>query len=101
MGFRRIRLDVGEIQVERLEDSTLSLPANEDNRIVSSRKVFVGNCVCLESCASEDGRVFGWEIFVDLEIQALVSRGRSTVPSRVSSAAYARAASMSAFVSGG
>jgi hypothetical protein len=41
------------------------------------------------------------KIFVNLELQALVSSGRSTVPSRANSAAYARAASMSASVKAG
>ena len=45
--------------------------------------------------------MFRRKIFVDLELQALVSSGKSTVPSRANSAAYASAASMSASVNAG
>ena len=43
--------------------------------------------------------VFCWKILVDFELQALISSGKSTVPSRVNSAAYANAASISGSVS--
>jgi hypothetical protein len=44
-------------------------------------------------------RVFCWKILVDFELQALISSGKFTVPSRVNSAAYANAASTSGSVS--
>jgi hypothetical protein len=44
---------------------------------------------------AKDRGVLRLKIFVDFELQALVSKGRSTVPSRASSAAHASAAAIS------
>jgi hypothetical protein len=52
-----------------------------------------------ETRPTKDRRVFCWKILVDFELQALISSGKSTVPSRVNSAAYANAASISGSVS--
>jgi hypothetical protein len=47
------------------------------------------------------GAYCSWTVFVDFKLQALISSGKSTVPSRVHSAAYANAASTSGSVSAG
>jgi hypothetical protein len=47
------------------------------------------------------GAYCSWTVFVDFKLQALISSGKSTVPSRVNSAAYANAASTSGSVSAG
>src|SRR6266566_5299645 len=52
-----------------------------------------------EACTAKDRCVFCWKILVDFELQALISSGKSAVPSRVNSAAYANAASISWSVS--
>jgi hypothetical protein len=49
--------------------------------------------------AWRDRRVFCWKILLDFELEALISSGKSTVPSRVNPAAYANAASISGFAS--
>jgi hypothetical protein len=62
------------------------------------------NCrdrICFEACLAKDRRVFCWKIFVDFKLQALTSSGKSTVPSRVNSVAYANAASIPGSVSAG
>jgi hypothetical protein len=62
-------------------------------------KFLVGNRIRFETCPTKDRCVFCWKILVDFELQALISSGKSMVPSRVKSAAYANAASTSGSVS--
>ena len=80
-------MDIAEIQVESDQNAALTPAPGSDNRVIVSRQVFAGNGVRVKSCLFQDGSVFEREILVDFELQALVSRGRSTTPSRVSSAA--------------
>src|SRR5258707_11044217 len=58
-----------------------------------------GDRIRVETRSAKDRRVFCRKILVDFELQALISSGKSTVPSRVNSAAYANAASISGSVS--
>jgi hypothetical protein len=83
--------------------STHDLPRGNARRAPNRQhqKVLVGDRICFEACLAKDRRVFCWKIFVDFKLQALISSGKSTVPSRVNSAAYANAASISGSVSAG
>src|SRR6266853_2271675 len=51
----------------------------------------VGDRIRFETRPTKDGRVFCRKILVDFDLQALISSGKSTVPSRVNSAASANA----------
>ncbi len=57
---------------------------------------FIPNRVSLIPKSAKRCRCFSREILVNLEFQALCSSGRSIVPSRANSAAYASDASRSA-----
>ena len=70
-------------------------------RIGGTREFLVGDRIRFETRPTKDRRVFCWKVFVDFKLQALISRGKSTVSSRVNSAAYANAASTSGSVSAG
>ena len=70
-----------------------------EHRIAGTREFLVGDRIRFETRPRKDRRVFCWKILVDFELQALISSGKSTVPSRVNSAAYANAASISGSVS--
>ena len=84
---RRVGLDVREIQIQRDQDPVFRTTANKEDGIVCSRKVLLRHSCRLETCFAKERRTFRGEILVDLKFQAVVSRGRSTVPSRASSAA--------------
>jgi hypothetical protein len=94
MGFWRVCLDIREVQVQRHQHTIFRAATLGEYRIASSRKSLVGDRICFEACLAKDRRVFCWKIFVDFKLQALISSGKSTVPSRVNSAAYANAASI-------
>jgi hypothetical protein len=64
-------------------------------------KFLVGNRIRFETRPTMDRCVFGWKILVDCELRALISSGKSPVPSRVNLAAYANAASISGSVNAG
>ena len=72
-----------------------------EHRIAGTREFFFGDRIHFETRPTKDRRVFCWKILVDFELQALISSGKSTVPSRVNSAAYANAASISGSVNAG
>jgi len=80
-------LHIGEIQIQRNQDSAFCAAALEERRIRCSRKPLFGDCCRFKACVAEYPRAFFREILVDFEFQALVSSGRSTVPSRASAAA--------------
>ena len=101
MGFWRVCSDIREVQVQRHQHTIFRAATLGEHRIVSTRKFLVGDRICFEACLAKDRRVFCWKIFVDFKLQALISSGKSTVPSRVNSAAYANAASISGSVSAG
>ena len=61
--------------------------ALRDDRVIGAAQSFMVNCVCFETRLAEQDGAFSRKVLVDLESQALISRGKSTVPSRVSSAA--------------
>jgi hypothetical protein len=73
--------------------------SREQRRQGGHHHLMVGDCIRFETLSTKDRRVFCWKILVDFELQALISSGKSTVPSRVHSAAYANAASISGSVS--
>ena len=81
--------------------STRDLPCSNARRAPNRwhRKFLVGDRIRFETRPTKDRCVFCWKILVDFELQALISSGKSTVPSRVNSAAYANAASISGSVS--
>jgi hypothetical protein len=76
MGFWRLCWDIREIQVQRHQHA------------IFRAATFVGDRIRFETRSAKDRRVFCWKIVVDFELQALISSGKSTVPSRVNSAAY-------------
>lgn len=84
---RGICLDVGEIQIQRNEYSSLRSTTIEEQRIVCSREPLLGDGYRFKACFAKYQGAFRREIFVDFELQALVPSGRSTVPSRANSAA--------------
>lgn len=86
-GPRRIRFDVSKLQVQSHQNAALSSTARDYNRVIGAGEVFVANRVGLKANPLEKLGVLLREVFVDLEFQTLDSRGRFTVPSRVSSAA--------------
>ena len=96
MGFWRVCLDIREVHVQRHQHTIIRAATLGEHRIASTRKFLVRDRICFEACLAKDRRVFCWKIFVDFKLQALISSGKSTVPSRVNSAAYANAASISA-----
>jgi hypothetical protein len=83
----RVCLDVCEIQVQRDEYSAFRATALEEHEVIRSRKVLLGDGCRFEACLAKNQSTFRGEIFVDFELQAVVSSGRSTVPSRANSAA--------------
>ena len=99
MGFWRVRSDIREIQVQRHQHAIFRAATLGEHRITGTREFFVGDRIRFETRPTKDRRVFCWKILVDFEFQALISNGKSTVPSRVNSAAYANAASISGSVS--
>jgi len=101
MGFWRVCLDIREVQFQRHQHTIFRAATFGEYRIASTRKFLVGDRSCFEACLAKDRRVFCWKIFVDFKLQALISSGKSTVPSRVNSAAYANAASISGSVNAG
>jgi len=99
MGFWRACLDIGEIQVQRHQHAIFRAATLGEHRIAGTREFLVGDRIRFETCPTKDRRVFCWKILADFELQALISSGKSAVPSRVNSAAYANAASISGSVS--
>jgi len=99
MGFWRACLDIGEIQVQRHQHAIFRAATRGEHRIAGNREFLVADSIRFETRPTKDRRVFCWKILVDFELQALISSGKSTVPSRVNSAAYANAASISGSVS--
>jgi hypothetical protein len=99
MGFWRVCLDIREIQVQRHQHAIFRAATLGEHRIAGTRKFLVGDRIRFETRPPKDRCVFCWKILVDFELQALISSGKSTVPSRVNSAAYANAASISGSVS--
>jgi hypothetical protein len=73
----------------------------ESTESLGTPESLVGDRIRCETRTAKDRRVFSWKILVDFELQALISSGNSTVPSRVNSAAYPNAASISGPVSAG
>jgi hypothetical protein len=99
MGFWRVCLNIREIQVQRHQDTIFRTTTLKEHRIGGTRELLVGDRIRFETRPTKDRRLFCWKILVDFELQALISSGKSTVPSRVNSAAYANAASISGSVS--
>ena len=99
MGFWRVCLKIREIQVQCHQHAILRAATLGEHRIAGTREVLVGDRIRFETRPTKDRRVFCWKILVDFELQALISSGKSTVPSRVNSAAYANAASISGSLS--
>ncbi len=99
MGFWRVCLKIREIQVQCHQHAILRAATLGEHRIAGTREVLVGDRIRFETRPTKDRRVFCWKTLVDFELQALISSGKSTVPSRVNSAAYANAASISGSVS--
>jgi len=87
MGFWRVCLDIREIQVQRHQHAIFRAATLGEHRIAGTREFLVGDRIRLETRPTKDRRVFCWKILVDFELQALISSGKSTVPSRVNSAA--------------
>ncbi len=99
IGFWRLCSDIREIQVQRHQHAIFLAATLGEHRITGTREFFVGDRIRFETRPTKDRRVFCWKILVDFELQALISNGKSTVPSRVNSAAYANAASICGSVS--
>ncbi len=99
MGFWRVCLDIREIQVQRHQHAIFRAATLGEHRIAGTREFLVGDRISFETCPTKDRHVFCWKILVDFELQALISSGKFTVPSRVNSAAYANAASISGVAS--
>ena len=93
-GILEVCLDIREIPSPT--SSTRDLPCGNARRAPNRWHTRVS---CFETRPTKDRCVFCWKILVDFELQALISRGKSTVPSRVNSAAHANAASISWSVS--
>jgi hypothetical protein len=91
-------LDIREIQVQRHQHAIFRAATLGEHRIAGTREFLVGDRIRFETRPAKERRVFCW-ILVDFELQALISSGKSTVPSLVNSAAYANAASISGSVS--
>jgi len=101
MGFWRVCLDICKIQVQRHRHAIFRAATLGEHRIAGTREFLIGDRIRFEACTAKDRCVFCWKILVDFELQALISSGKSTVPSRVNSAAYGNAASIFARVSAG
>jgi hypothetical protein len=82
MGFWRACLDVREIQVQRHQHVIFRPATLEEHRIAGTREFLVGDRIRFETRSAKDRRVFCRKILVDFELQALISSGKSTVPSR-------------------
>ena len=88
-----------KFQVQRHQHAIFRAATLGEHRIAGTREFLVGDRIRFETRPTKDRRVFCRKILVDFELQALISSGKSTVPSRVNSAAYANAASISGSVS--
>src|SRR5438874_1100392 len=86
---------VGKIQIERHKRPMLCLAPIEQVAISGSSKTFIRRAICLKTYFSKYQRELARKVLVNLKFQDFVPRGSSTVPSRASSAAYAKAASTS------
>ena len=101
MGFWKVCLDIREVQVQRhqhtiFREATLGEHSNRQHQKFSRRRPYL-----FEACLAKDRRVFCWKVSSILNFIVLISSGKSIVPSRVNSAAYANAASTSGTVSAG
>src|SRR5258706_14393292 len=96
MGSGGIGLNIAEIQIQRQEDSAVCLAPFEEHRIVRASQLLIRDCVRLVARILKHRGVFRRQVFVNFELQALVSSGRSAGSSPANSAAYVRAASKSA-----
>jgi hypothetical protein len=69
--------------------STRDLPAatRGEHRFAGNREFLVGDRICFETRPTKDRRVFRRKVLVDFELQALISSGKSTVPSLTNTAA--------------
>lgn len=85
-------MDVTEIQIQCHQYATFGSRAIRNRRIVCSREALIDDCIGFEAGGAEENCTFRRQVLVDLEFQTVCSKGRSAVPSRASSAAYARAA---------
>lgn len=95
LGSWGIRLNVSKVQVESHKHARFGAATVQERGIRRAAEALLGDRSRLKTCFSQCRGKFGGQVLVDLEFQALISSGRSTVPSRANSAAYARAASMS------
>ena len=84
---RRVGPDVTEVQIECDQYAIFFLSMNRDYGIVCSREALIGDRISPEPGIAEKNCTFGRQILVDLESQTVCSKGRSSVPSRASSAA--------------
>jgi len=87
MGFCRVCLDIREIQVQRHQHAIFRAATLGEHRIAGTREIPVEDRIRFKTRPAKERRVFCWKILDDFELQALVSTGKSTVPSRVNSAA--------------
>ena len=85
-------MNVAEIQIQCDQYAIFSSGAIRYHCIVRSRQPLIDYCIGIEAGVSEKNRTLSGQVLVDLEFQTVCSKGRSAVPSRASSAAYARAA---------
>ena len=87
MFTRRKIPDVAEIAIQGNQDTYPRSHRAGYGRIVCPRQVLFCHGIRLEPRLTKQHRGLNGQIFIDLEFQALISRGSGAVPSRVSSAA--------------
>src|SRR6266480_565425 len=95
MGFWRFAWTFAKFQVQRHQHAIFRAATLGEHRIAGTREFLVGDRIGFETRPTKARRAFCWKILVDFELQALISSGKSTLPSRVNSAADAKAASIS------
>ena len=84
---RRVRLNIGEVQIKSQQNPAFASYSSCDHLVVGTRQILVPNGFCVKTalpqcCSRLDGK-----ILVCLELHALSSTGRSIAPSRANSAA--------------
>ncbi len=82
-----IGLNIREVQVESNQYARFRAAAVQKCGVRSSAQGLLRNRSGSEACLYQNLSKFCREVLVNLEFQALISSGRSTVPSRANSAA--------------
>ena len=79
--------NIRKTKIQTHQHAPLSTDAFGDHPVIGAAEPLFVHRVGFETPFAEKGCGFSREVLVNLKFQALTSKGKSTVPSRVSSAA--------------